>query len=106
RRVLAKLVRAGVNTKEEITRGPAPLAGKTFVLTGALSSLTRKEAQEFIERLGGRVASSVSRQTDYVVVGENPGSKYERAVALGINLLDEAAFKELLAGYGIAVNRG
>lgn len=106
RRVLAKLVRAGINTKEEITRGPAPLAGKTFVLTGALSSLTRKEAQEFIERLGGRVASSVSRQTDYVVVGENPGSKYERAVALGINLLDEAAFKELLAGYGIAVNRG
>lgn len=100
RKVLEKIIRAGVNTRETVTAGPAPLAGKTFVLTGALASFTRKEAQELIEKLGGRVASSVSRQTDYVVVGENPGSKYDRAVALGITMLDEAAFKELLARHG------
>jgi DNA ligase (NAD+) len=101
RRVIEKIIRAGVNTREEASAGLAPLAGKTFVLTGALSSFTRKEAQALVERLGGRVASSVSRHTDYVVVGENPGSKYERAVALGIPLLDEEQFKKLLSEYGV-----
>jgi DNA ligase (NAD+) len=73
------------------------LAGKTFVLTGTLGSLNRSQAQTAIEERGGKVTGSVSRQTDFVVVGENPGSKLERAQALGINLLTEEEFLQLLA---------
>ncbi|HIS91155.1 MAG TPA: NAD-dependent DNA ligase LigA [Candidatus Faecisoma merdavium] len=67
-------------------------AGKTFVLTGTLSSITRNEAKEKIEELGGNVSGSVSKKTDYVVVGENPGSKYENALKLGIEILTESEF--------------
>ncbi|NHM28288.1 NAD-dependent DNA ligase LigA [Desulfofundulus sp. TPOSR] len=98
RRVLEKLAAAGVNTRQEPEEEPGdkPLAGKVFVLTGSLSHFTRQEAQELIERLGGRVSSSVSRKTDYVVVGENPGSKYDRALALGIPILREEDFRRLV----------
>jgi DNA ligase (NAD+) len=72
------------------------LAGKTFVLTGTLSSMTREEAKERIEALGGKVTGSVSRNTDYVVVGTDPGSKYDRARELGVPLLDEDAFLKLV----------
>jgi len=83
RRVVDRLVAAGVNTRAAAAAaGPQTLAGKTFVLTGALERLTRDEAREIIESLGGRVTSGVSRRTDYVVVGANPGSKYDRAVEL------------------------
>ena len=71
-----------------------PLEGKIFVFTGALSSFTRDEAEEFVERLGARAASSVSKKTDYVVAGENAGSKLEKANALGVPVLSEEAFKE------------
>ena len=67
-------------------------AGKTFVLTGTLSSITRNEAKTKIEELGGNVSGSVSKKTDYVVVGENPGSKYENALKLGIEILTESEF--------------
>lgn len=67
-------------------------AGKTFVLTGTLSSITRNEAKEKIEELGGNVSGSVSKKTDYVIVGENPGSKYENALKLGIEILTESEF--------------
>lgn len=70
-------------------------SGMTFVLTGELSSFTRDEAKAMIKEKGGSVSSSVSRKTDYVVAGENPGSKYERAKELGVKILDEEAFKEL-----------
>lgn len=73
-----------------------PLKGKTFVLTGSLSHFTRDQATERIRTLGGTVASSVSKKTDYVIAGENAGSKYDKAVKLGLNILDEPAFKELL----------
>lgn len=99
KRVIEKLRRAGVKMEQEraaVPREELPLAGKQFVLTGTLSSLTRKEAEELVKKLGGRVASSVSRKTDYVVVGEDPGQKYEKARALGIPLLDEEAFLSLL----------
>jgi len=101
RQVIAKLIASGVNTvtlNSEET-GNKPLAGKTFVLTGTMKSFTRQEAGEIVEKLGGKVSSSVSRNTDYVVAGENPGSKYDKAISLGIQILDEEAFKALIDGY-------
>jgi DNA ligase (NAD+) len=95
--VLEKLKRAGVkfpDLKEK--KGPRPLAGQTFVLTGGLSSLTRDQARALIEGLGGRVASAVSKNTDVVVAGENPGSKLEKARALGIRTIDEDEFRKLI----------
>jgi DNA ligase (NAD+) len=75
----------------------APLAGQTFVLTGTLESLTRDEAKDLIRQRGGKVASSVSKKTDYVVVGADPGSKAEEAKRLGVSILTEAEFKKLMA---------
>ncbi len=81
--------------KSELTN-VAPLNGKTFVLTGTLPNLSREEAKEKIEALGGKVSGSVSKKTDYVVVGADPGSKYDKALSLGIPVLDEAGLLELL----------
>lgn len=93
------LTRAGVHWPEAETVRMAealPLAGQTFVLTGSLQSFTRDEAQARIEERGGKVTSSVSKKTDYVVVGESPGSKQKKAEKLGVPLLDESAFEALL----------
>ena len=76
--------------------GPrAALAGKTFVLTGTLTSLTRDEAKERVRVLGGEISEAVSKKTDYVVTGREPGSKYEKAVKLGVTILDERAFTKM-----------
>jgi len=96
--VLRKLTQAGVNmaaSEGEVVRD-APLAGKMVVVTGALQSFTRTEAQELIKKLGGRPSASVSKKTDYVVAGESPGSKYEKALKLGLTILDEAGFLKLV----------
>lgn len=95
--VLEKMKSGGVVFPvEKVTSAEAPLSGKTFVLTGGLDAFTRDEARKIIEGLGGRVSSSVSRKTDFVVVGKDPGSKYDEARRLGIKTLDEEAFKALL----------
>ena len=74
------------------------MAGRTFVLTGTLPTLAREEAKERIERAGGKVAGSVSRKTNYVVAGEEAGSKLDKARALGIEVIDEAGLPEMLQG--------
>ena len=97
RKIIERLHRAGVVMREEgATEGPKPLAGKTLVLTGGLRRFTRDEAKDLVLRLGGRVAGSVSKKTDYVVVGEDPGSKADDARRLGVPTLDEAAFVKLV----------
>ncbi len=98
RRVVERLRAAGVNMKaaEQPSPGEQPLAGKTFVITGTLSGFTREEAESAVLRLGGRVSGSVSKKTDYVVAGEKPGSKYDKARELEVPILDEAGFAEIL----------
>ena len=78
-------------------RGDGPLAGKTFVLTGTLPSLTRDEAKRRIEDAGGKVVASVSKKTSYVVAGAEPGGKLAKANELGVAVLDEAGLGALLA---------
>jgi len=101
------LLLAKLSLQESASRparpGGAPLDGCKFVLTGGLARLTRQAAKELIESLGGRVVSAVSRETDYVVYGEDPGSKYAKARELGIALLDEEAFVSLLRSKGVEV---
>jgi len=100
RKVIDKLVKAGVNTKEVVEEHKeAPLKGLTFVFTGTLKSFTRSEASEIVERLGGMVSDTVSKKVDYLVVGEDPGSKLEKAKKLGIKIINEDEFKKLI-GYG------
>jgi DNA ligase (NAD+) len=98
RAVIEALRRAGVHWPEAVPQAPrpAPLAGKTVVLTGTLASMTREQAKARLEALGARVAGSVSARTGFVVVGADPGSKADKARALGVELLDEAAFLRLL----------
>ncbi|AGB42179.1 DNA ligase, NAD-dependent [Halobacteroides halobius DSM 5150] len=94
--IIAKLKEAGVNFTAQLKEAEQKLAGNKFVLTGKLEDFTRQEAKEAIVDLGGRVTSSVSGATDYLVVGENPGSKYEQAQELGTTVLVEEEFKELI----------
>ena len=110
RALIERLRKAGVDPVGPAPAGPAAvpaaaavppaLAGKTFVLTGTLSTMTRDEAGAGIRALGGRVVGSVSSKTDYVVVGDSPGSKLEKARRLEIEILEEGDFKRLLAGGG------
>jgi DNA ligase (NAD+) len=91
-----RILDSGVRILFETPVQTGDLAGKTFVLTGALETMTRRQSKELIEASGGKVSSSVSRNTDFVVVGESPGSKLSRARELGVAVLDEAGLKELL----------
>lgn len=93
--LLRKLREAGVQ-EEKSKRAAGPLAGKGFVFTGGLSRLSREEAKAMVTARGGKVSSSVSAKTDYVVAGAEPGSKFAKAKELGVAILDEAAFEELI----------
>lgn len=96
RAVIERLREAGLTFEEPIEREEErPFSGLTFVVTGTLPEMSRKEATAFIERRGGRVTGSVSRATDYLVAGENPGSKLERANELGVPVLGEADLRAL-----------
>ena len=97
-KIIDRLRKAGLQFEEKQKRAAAgsPLVGKTFVLTGTLSSCSREEAKQRIEELGGRVSSSVSKKTDYVVVGEDPGSKLNEAKKLGVQTLNEESFLKLM----------
>ena len=99
-KVVAKLLQGGVKLKGEKTGGPKPLAGKTFVLTGRLTRFTREEAKAKIEALGGKVAGSVSPKTHYLVAGEEPGSKLDKARELGVAILSEDGLIRLLEDKG------
>jgi len=97
RKMIERLARAGVVmiAPKRVRPAAGALLGKTFVLTGTLEGLTREEATEMIENAGGKVTGSVSKKTDYVVVGDDPGSKYTKAQQLGIPILDEKALRAL-----------
>jgi len=94
--IIAKLKQAGVNTVMKREKAVGSLAGLSFVLTGTLPTLERSKAVEKIEQQGGRVTSSVSKKTDYLVAGENAGGKLDKARTLGINVIDEAGLFALL----------
>ena len=93
--LLVKLERAGVWYEKKGAAAEAKLEGQTFVFTGRIS-MPREEAKSIVERLGGKVVSSVSKKTDYVVAGEEAGSKREKAEKLGVRIIDEAEFMEII----------
>ncbi len=96
RDMIDRLRAAGVNMMGVDEKVDDKLKGLTFVFTGTLSSMTRDEAKEMVEKLGGKATNSVSKRTDYVVVGENPGSKYEKAKKLGVKVLNEKDFLKII----------
>ncbi len=97
RRIVRKLEAAGVRTEAPVaeTAGPQPLTGLTFVITGTLPSMSREQATEFIQSLGGKVAGSVSGRTSYLLAGERAGSKLAKAEKLGVPVLDEDALRKM-----------
>ncbi len=95
--LIMRLKKAGIDPRPQKDRVKGgKLEGKTFVFTGSLSKRSREEAQELVRSLGGRLSSSVSKKTDHVVAGSDPGSKYDKAVKLGVNILTESEFEQLI----------
>jgi DNA ligase (NAD+) len=96
RDLVHKLEKAGLTFTAEKRKKTSQLEGLTFVLTGTLPNLSREDAKARIESAGGRVSGSVSKKTNYVVAGEDAGSKLDKARELGVNVIDEAALEEVL----------
>jgi DNA ligase (NAD+) len=95
RRLIEKFRRLGVDPKDAPRqKGPQPLAGKTVVFTGELKHFSRSEAERLARDLGGNATSSVSANTSFVVVGDNPGSKFQKAQKLGVEIIDENEFRK------------
>lgn len=103
RLLVQELSERGVNMVQaaSVAQGTGPLLGKTFVLTGTLARRARSDAEDAIRRLGGKTSGNVSKKTDYVVVGAEPGSKYDKARELGVAILTEEEFEHLLRGEGV-----
>ena len=99
RDIVEKLKASGINTQKlaapALAKNPN-ISGKSFVITGVLQKYPRKEAETVIKGLGGRVLSSVSKKTDYLVAGESPGSKADKARELNVKILDEEAFEKMI----------
>jgi len=104
REVIEQLRAVGLHWPEHepVQSTASPLSGKTFVLTGSLPALSRDQAKDLIEAVGGRVTASVSKKTDFVIAGAQAGSKLEKAQALGIEVLDEDGLRKLLAAAAVA----
>lgn len=101
-RMLDRLLAAGITfEEEEEAKLPQVFAGETFVFTGTLKSFTREQVKELIQSLGGKVTDSVSKSVNYVVVGEEPGSKYQKALSLGVKTINEEEFLNLLKERGV-----
>jgi DNA ligase (NAD+) len=99
--LLKKLKRARIRMEEKpevLAKAEGPLSGKTIVITGGLEAMPRSQAEQAAEEAGAKIASSVSKKTDFVVVGENPGSKHDRALQLGVETIDEREFLKRLKG--------
>ncbi|MEJ2181743.1 MAG: helix-hairpin-helix domain-containing protein, partial [Gammaproteobacteria bacterium] len=98
KQVIKKLLKAGVHwpAVEQAHKADSQLAGKTFVITGTLESMKRNELKDKLQSLGAKVTGSVSKKTDYVVVGADPGSKYDKAQKLGVEILDEEQVLRLI----------
>lgn len=94
--VIDKLLKAGIHWKNSNKDENRPLNGKTFVITGILKDMSRNEAKERLEKLGAVVTGSVSAKTSFVIVGSEPGSKYDQAKKRGIAILDDPSFHALL----------
>jgi DNA ligase (NAD+) len=101
REVIEKLLQAGVRWRDAapVGFGSRPLEGRIFVLTGTLAGMSRDQAKSKLQTLGGKVSGSISKKTDYVVVGANPGSKLTRARELGVEVMTEERLMELLGGF-------
>jgi DNA ligase (NAD+) len=96
-RLVKKLKDTGLNLQEKvIVLKKSPLAGKTVVFTGELKSFTRSHAEDLVRQFGGNASSNVNKNTDWLVAGENPGSKYDKAKKLGIEIIGEEAFSRLI----------
>jgi DNA ligase (NAD+) len=97
REEIKDLIHVGVHVKSEQLKVVNPkIAGKSFVITGSLEALTRESAQQKIRDAGGNVSSSVSKETDFVIVGAEPGSKYDKAKKLGVKIIHEKDFLDML----------
>jgi DNA ligase (NAD+) len=95
---LSNMEKAGVKLDHKEEVGGSPVSGKTVVVTGTLKNFTRESIEEYIRKHGGKAAGSVSKKTDFVVVGENAGSKYTKAMQLGIKILSEDELVSLVGG--------
>ena len=96
KKTIERLIKSGIEFERALSLSSVPFDGKTFVITGSLSSMKRSEAKELITQQGGRLSSSLTKGTDYLVIGESPGSKLQKANELGIPIISEEEFLNLL----------
>jgi DNA ligase (NAD+) len=97
KKIIEKLKHSGVNTQEkDVGSSRSNIEGKTFVVTGSLENFSRHQIEELIRRAGGNASSSVSKNTDYLIAGKDPGSKFEKAKELGVKIINEKEFERLI----------